>query len=103
LKAALDRLRGDTESAFRGTEQSWDSHGIRHDSSAFIHRNILDLLVVLNSEDRLPAIVFNFDRNECEKILETLVTTLETRETEERVRNAAKYVFPSVKRCFNPG
>ncbi|KAJ7595294.1 hypothetical protein C8J56DRAFT_1115041 [Mycena floridula] len=42
--------------------------------------NLIYLLADLNSEGNLPAILFNFDRSDCEEIAQHLVNTLETAE-----------------------
>ncbi|KAJ3508807.1 hypothetical protein NLJ89_g5555 [Agrocybe chaxingu] len=46
--------------------------------------DLLDLLADLHVKDQLPAILFNFDRSNCEILAKTLVCALETAEQEWR-------------------
>ena len=50
------------------------------DTQEFIEGNFSDMLLCLNSEGLLPALVFNFDQRICEDLARTMVTQLEEAE-----------------------
>ena len=62
------------------------------DTKEFIETNFTDLLLCLNSEGLLPAIVFNFDQSICEDLAKTIVTQLEEAEEAYKQTNEWKNI-----------
>eukprot|EP01116_Phalansterium_solitarium_P024371 TRINITY_DN8917_c0_g1_i1.p1 TRINITY_DN8917_c0_g1~~TRINITY_DN8917_c0_g1_i1.p1 ORF type:complete len:1795 (-),score=782.65 TRINITY_DN8917_c0_g1_i1:248-5632(-) len=76
VQKTLERLSGAVE-ALRNTEQEWASNGTEVHSMEFLKRNVVSLLVSLADQDKLPVIMFNFDRFQCEELTRTIVEQLE--------------------------
>eukprot|EP01119_Soliformovum_irregulare_P017406 TRINITY_DN516_c1_g1_i1.p2 TRINITY_DN516_c1_g1~~TRINITY_DN516_c1_g1_i1.p2 ORF type:complete len:1714 (-),score=696.54 TRINITY_DN516_c1_g1_i1:40-5181(-) len=66
-------------------ESDWETkRGMDTNSNQYLFEGILDLLVSLNATDKLPCIVFNFDRYVCEQLCRYVVENLEISETKKR-------------------
>eukprot|EP01062_Namystynia_karyoxenos_P008352 TRINITY_DN1293_c4_g2_i1.p1 TRINITY_DN1293_c4_g2~~TRINITY_DN1293_c4_g2_i1.p1 ORF type:complete len:2214 (+),score=877.46 TRINITY_DN1293_c4_g2_i1:177-6818(+) len=50
------------------------------DTAEFVQKNLLDLLMSLAAQEKLPAIVFNFDQSACEELAKAVVEELEASE-----------------------
>eukprot|EP00756_Hemistasia_phaeocysticola_P039511 Hpha_TRINITY_DN16820_c2_g1::TRINITY_DN16820_c2_g1_i1::g.151420::m.151420/K20103/DDX60; ATP-dependent RNA helicase DDX60 len=88
-KEVLDRLQqGDDEDSLRHAcvvaEERAAKEGDSVDTVEYVQKNMLDLLVTLSAQDRLPAIVFNFDQSVCEDLAKTIVDELDQAEAEYR-------------------
>jgi hypothetical protein len=58
-------------------------------NAEYMKRNVMGLLLSLQNENMLPALLFSFDRDLCTALATTIVETLETREEQERDENSA--------------
>ena len=60
------------------------------DTKEFIEENFTDMLMCLNSQKMLPALIFNFDQAMCEDLTKRIVTDLET--SEELYKNTPEWL-----------
>jgi len=89
VKETLEQLQqGAAEEAKRHAcvvaEEMATKEGDSIDTMEYVQKNMLDLLVTLSAQDRLPAIVFNFDQSACEDLAKTIVDELEAAEAHYR-------------------
>jgi superfamily II RNA helicase len=80
VDSAIDLLAQKYRDQSAKTEQELAAKSIRIDSIDFLTQHIVDLLCNLAHQDRLPAIVFCFDPDLCEQLLEAVVDRLEKEE-----------------------
>ncbi|XP_041483940.1 probable ATP-dependent RNA helicase DDX60 isoform X2 [Lytechinus variegatus] len=63
-------------------EKLWPKGGLHSDSAAYLHFD--KLILQLNKQNKLPALVFSQDRTLCEDLAETVAISLENTETKLR-------------------
>lgn len=80
VDAALKTLASNYQRTMAETETALAALGTRMESETYLHNYIVDAIFTLASQERLPVIVFNFDAEVCEKLLQLLVERLEKEE-----------------------
>ena len=85
----LSRFSAPLQDRFERAEKQWmeraqmDCYNVE-----YMKRNVMGLLLALQSEDMLPALLFSFDRDLCTALATVIVDTLEERESQEREANS---------------
>eukprot|EP01122_Echinamoeba_exundans_P005175 TRINITY_DN15344_c0_g1_i1.p1 TRINITY_DN15344_c0_g1~~TRINITY_DN15344_c0_g1_i1.p1 ORF type:complete len:1714 (-),score=344.76 TRINITY_DN15344_c0_g1_i1:9-5150(-) len=84
LEQQVDGVLAKLSEAYRKTMQETEvalaKVDTRMESKQYLFDHIVDVIFTLASQDRLPVIVFNYDAEICEKLLELLVERLEKEE-----------------------
>eukprot|EP01061_Rhynchopus_euleeides_P034169 TRINITY_DN578_c0_g1_i1.p1 TRINITY_DN578_c0_g1~~TRINITY_DN578_c0_g1_i1.p1 ORF type:complete len:2128 (+),score=1061.57 TRINITY_DN578_c0_g1_i1:428-6385(+) len=88
----IAKLGGGLRSISEQAENVASQQATPLDTSEFIEANFTDLLLCLNSEGLLPALVFNFDQRVCEDLARKIVTQLEEAEETYKQSNEWKNV-----------
>lgn len=80
VDAVISRLAANYRETMRETERALQKINLKMESHQYLYAHIVDVIFTLASQDRLPVIIFNYDAEICEKLLELLVERLEKEE-----------------------
>ncbi|XP_044173202.1 probable ATP-dependent RNA helicase DDX60 isoform X1 [Acropora millepora] len=72
------------------TEDEWSDLGLPSCGDSFILRNFPKLVDQLRAQDKLPALVFSFNRVMCERLSRRLTVEFENREADIRARDGQR-------------
>ena len=86
----LSRFSAPLRNSFERADKQWmDRAKMDCYNIEYMKRNIMGLLLALQSEQMLPALLFSFDRDLCTALATVIVDTLEARESQERDEHSA--------------
>jgi ATP-dependent RNA helicase DDX60 len=80
VDSVLAKLSESYRKTMQETEVALAKVDTRMESQKYLLDHIVDVIFTLASQDRLPVIIFNYDAEICEKLLELLVERLEKEE-----------------------
>ncbi len=90
LSSLLATLRTDTETAYQRIEKEWDNIS----SFSYLGEFIGPLIELLNRKDKLPAIIFNFDRFGCNILADKIAQSRTERQKDQEIEYSIDQLDP---------
>ncbi|XP_022803055.1 probable ATP-dependent RNA helicase DDX60 [Stylophora pistillata] len=86
VKSVIRSLNNECIQKQFSTEEEWNKQEMPSSGRDFIRNNFTKLVDQLRAQNKLPALVFSFDRQLCEVLAEDLTVELEERELDLKAR-----------------